>query len=59
MGSVNAKCGHVKRRLNKGEPLTGKTLEFALSVIGEPRGPDKKMFYGMAYKLKTGQQLDE
>jgi|SaaInlStandDraft_3_1057020.scaffolds.fasta_scaffold04379_3 FKBP-type peptidyl-prolyl cis-trans isomerase 2 len=55
MGSIKAKCGHVKLQLNKGEPLAGKTLEFALTVIGEPKGPDKIMFYDIVYKLRTGQ----
>ena len=30
---IVAKCGHVTRRLMAGEPLKGKTLEFALTVI--------------------------
>jgi hypothetical protein len=52
MGSVSAKCGHVKRRLNQGEPLTKKTLEFALSVIDEYNGfSDRKILYDIAYNL--------
>ena len=61
--SLGAKCGHVKRRLNRGERLEGTVLEFALSVI-EPDASSPKSDYGdflsrIAEKLKAGEQLDD
>lgn len=47
--SNSAKCGHVKRRLLRNEPLMGKTLEFALTVVGEHSE--------IADKLRAGQPL--
>ena len=32
---ISTKCGHVKRDLLRNKRLTGKTLEFALTVVGE------------------------
>lgn len=49
--SNSARCGHVKRRLLRNERLTGKTLEFALSVVGEDSD--------LADKLRSGQQLSD
>lgn len=49
--SNSAKCGHVTRRLMRNEPLTGKTLEFALSVVGEDSD--------IADKLRAGQPLND
>lgn len=58
MNSVSAKCGHVKRRLARGEPLNGKMLEFALSIIGEGEGSSgDDLIDGIAEKLKAQQQL--
>jgi hypothetical protein len=61
MNSISAKCGHVKRRLSRGEPLTGKLLEFALDVIGEGTGNSRHdaFFDVIAAKLKDGTQLSE
>jgi hypothetical protein len=62
--SISAQCGHVKRRLRAGEPLTGKVLEFALSVV-EPdaaAAPDDKfamLMRGIAEKFKAGQPLTD
>ncbi len=56
MKGISAKCGHVKRRLNRNEPLEGKVLEFALSLIGEA---DDDFLNGIAEKLKAGEKLDE
>ena len=56
MKGIIAKCGHVKRRLNQNEPLEGKVLEFALSLIGET---DDGFLNGIAEKLKAGDKLDE
>lgn len=56
MKAIDAKCGHVKRRLNKGEPLEGKVLEFALSIIGET---NNEFLNGIAEKLKAGINLDD
>lgn len=61
MNPVSAKCGHVKRRLKAKQPLKGKVLEFALSVIDEI-GADqahRQLLDGIAEKLKAGQQLTE
>lgn len=56
MKVISAKCGHVKRRLNQNEPLEGRVLEFALSLIGET---DDDLLSGIAEKLKAGDKLDE
>lgn len=47
--SVSAKCGHVKRRLLRDEPLTGELLEFALDLVRDD---------GIAAKLQAGQKLN-
>jgi hypothetical protein len=61
MRDTSAKCGHVKRRLLRNEPLKGKVLEFALSVVtgenGMPTGHD--LLDGIAAKLKAGQPLGD
>jgi hypothetical protein len=49
--SISFKCGHVKRDLRRKKRLTGKTLEFALTVVGE----DSKV----GEKLKAGRALTE
>ena len=49
--SVSTKCGHVKRNLLRNNRLTGKTLEFALSVVGQ----DSEV----GEKLKAGRPLTE
>lgn len=57
----SAKCGHVKRRLNQRQPLTGKVLEFALGVIEEQRvrSKDDAFFDRLSKKLRSGDLLDE
>ncbi len=62
MNSIAAKCGHVTRRLRQNKPLTGKVLEFALSVIGDGQKSDGTVDpfnKGIADKLKAGQPLSE
>ena len=46
---ISTKCGHVKRCLSQNEPLTGKVLKFALSVVDGD----------IADKLKAGQPLSD
>lgn len=48
--SFSARCGHVKRRLAKGEPLNGKTLELALEYAQDEE---------VARKLNAGEPLNE
>lgn len=56
--SRGARISHVTRRLNANEPLKGKTLEIALSLIGEGTSGDE--FYdGIAKKLIDGIPLTE
>jgi hypothetical protein len=54
-------CGHVKRRLLRDEPLTGKLLEFALSIVSGENGTatGNDLLDGIAAKLKAGQQLND
>lgn len=60
MKSISARCGHVKRRLSRNEPLKGKVLEFALSIVeGDCRSPDDELLRGMAEKLKAGEALSD
>jgi hypothetical protein len=49
--SISAKCGHVKRDLRRNKRLTGKTLAFALTVVGE----DSEI----SEKLKAGRVLTD
>jgi hypothetical protein len=48
---LSARYGHVKRKLNQGEPLEGELLELAIDAAG---GNTE-----IAEKLKSGQQLSE
>lgn len=60
MNATSARCGHVKRRLARREPLTGLLLQFALDAIGDGvREPGDELFDGMAEKLRAGTPLDE
>ncbi|MHC2466696.1 hypothetical protein [Bradyrhizobium embrapense] len=45
---ISARCGHVTRRLRQGKRLTGKTLEFALQVVGEESAIGVKLKAGIA-----------
>jgi len=47
---TSARCGHVKRRLLKGERLTGDLLEFAIGYIG---------INEIVEKLKAGEKLSD
>ena len=58
MNATSARCGHVKRRLVRGERLTGKLLEFALDIFdGEPSC--NELFSEIASKLRSGTTLDD
>lgn len=58
MNTISARCGHVKRQLNRGQRLTGKVLEFALSLIEE--GAKRDELTGRIHqKLLSGSQLDD
>ena len=50
MDAISAKCGHVKRRLKRNERLTGKLLEFAVSVAWDDE---------IARKLVAGEALTD
>ena len=56
--SFGAKCGHVKRRLKRNEPLTCKVLEFSLEVLSpSPGGSPHELNEEISRKLKVGQPL--
>jgi len=55
MNATSAKCGHIKRRLRQGLPLTGKVLEFALEIVGE----GDEFSNEIARKLKAGAKLGD
>lgn len=57
MNAISAKCGHIKRRLVRNQPLTGKLLEFALDAVGDGRA-DNRLLDGISEKLRSGTQLD-
>ena len=61
MKSISAQCGHVKRCLNKNEPLTKRVLEFALNVIDENIKGDSNddLLLKIADKLSAGETLDD
>lgn len=56
-----ARCGHIKRRLRKNEPLTGELLELALSIVGagDGEGPNDDVLRSMAKKLNAGEPLGD
>jgi hypothetical protein len=54
--SFSARVGHIKRHLNKNEPLKGKTLDFALELFGNS---EEKLIKGIMEKIKEGQSLTE
>lgn len=56
MNSVSAMCGHVKRKLSRGEALEGNILDFALDLV---KGSSDATFHGIARKLGAGEQLDD
>jgi len=56
MKSISAKCGHVTRQLNKKEPLSGKPLKFALSLIEDK---NDELFNRITSKLESRQILDD
>ena len=43
---ISNKCARVKRDLLRNKRLTGKTLEFALTVVGEDSGIGEKLKSG-------------
>ncbi|WP_153228319.1 hypothetical protein [Achromobacter xylosoxidans] len=55
--SMSARLGHVKRRLARGEPLTGNHLRVALDAIGQGNTGDE-LIDGIACKLKVDQELN-
>lgn len=55
--SMSARFGHIKRRLAREEPLTGKHLELALDIVGDG-GTGDELIDGISHKLQTGQKLD-
>ncbi len=60
MNATSARCGHVKRRLRRNQPLTGTLLQFALDAVGYGmRDPKGDVFDSIATKLIAGAQLDE
>jgi len=61
MNSISAKCGHVKRRLLRGERLTGPVLDFALSILPAEDDGSKAaaLLVGIAQKLKAGTALTD
>jgi hypothetical protein len=57
--SFSARIGHIKRKINQGECLKGKTLELALQILNEKNMNNDKMFDGIGEKLKLGQKLTD
>lgn len=58
----NARCGHIKRKLLRNEPLKGELLKLALDILGDPvEGKDKESMFrkNIATKLKHGMPLEE
>ena len=56
----SARCGNVKRRIMAGEPLVGKTLNFALELLEKCRGLSDDVFLReLATKLEKGIPLTE
>lgn len=50
--SFGARISHITRRINSKEPLTGKTLELALDIIGDS-------FPDVSKKLEEGEPLSD
>lgn len=56
--SMNARLGHIKRRIAAGEPLTRDLLELALSIVGNGDTGDE-LIDGIANKLMSGEKLGD
>lgn len=53
--SIGAKCGHVIRRISKGEPL-----KFALEILGQNQQDSTDSTIDLiSDKIKKGQELDD
>jgi hypothetical protein len=59
MSKIGNKCAQVKRLLNAEKPVTGDLLDFALSLLPDPRPDDKygELWSGIARNLKAGEPL--
>ena len=59
MSETGNKCAQVKRLLNAEKPVTRDLLDFALSLLPDPRPDDKyaELWAGIARKLKAGDPL--
>jgi hypothetical protein len=55
--SSGARCGHVKRLLNQGKPLTPELLEFVLDGMNENTGD--QLLDGICRKLRAGESLSD
>ena len=55
--SWSAKCGHVKRRIFADEPLTGKTLDFALKLFDLENTSGNNISRILYEKIKNGEVL--
>ncbi len=55
----SARCGHVKRKLIRSEPLTGSSLELALNVVEEMTAHEPSLRESITSKLKAGRTLDD
>ncbi len=55
---ISAQCGHIKRRLNQDEPLTGELLELALDVLGDGDFSNEGEL-STVDKLNAGQPLND
>lgn len=56
--SMNARLGHIKRRVAGGEPLTRGLLKLALSIVGNGDTGDE-LIDGIANKLMSGERLGD
>jgi hypothetical protein len=61
MNETSRKCRHLKRLLNAQKPVTGEILDFALSLLPDPKQTGRKedeLWVDVARKLKAGEPLD-
>lgn len=60
MNETGNMCAQVKKRLNAREPLTGKYLEFALSLVPDRQGDKYDATWdSMERQLKAGEPLGD
>jgi len=57
--STSARYGHIKRKLQQGQPLKGELLQMALDAMGASRSSTDAELNALALVLQDGKPLDD